>query len=263
MTNHWVKWLREQGVAPPVLPDDANATCLTCRTPTRVGSLGTPYERCFDCAHTISRHLDGFVPICYSLHSGFEGVLWRAKNDASAGWLRMPLGALLWSFLKSHERCIETAYGGPFDLRITMPSHSSTRGGVSHLDRVVNCVRNFSQSWDSSALVKNDASKAESRRGRAVGNLFSASSIVAGKRVLVLDDTFTTGGTLASAARALKDGGAQTVVGISFGRQLSAEWSDSRDLVSTLPQRVLDLDSCMLHGIHSQDPFSELFGHRR
>ncbi|MFE5768709.1 phosphoribosyltransferase family protein [Streptomyces sp. NPDC056485] len=242
---------------------DAGVTCLTCRTPTRVGSLGTPYERCFRCASTVSHYLDGFVPICYSLHDAFEGVLWRAKNDDSASWLRIPLGALLWSFLNAHESCIEGAYGGPFDARIIMPSHSSTRGGASHLGKVVDHIQDFSQCWDDSILVKNDASKAEARRGSVVKDLFTASSKVSGKRILILDDTFTTGGTLASAAQALKIAGARTVVGIGFGRQLSADWIDSKDLVAKLAERVLSLDECVVHGMRSSDPFAALFDHRR
>lgn len=262
-TGHWLDWLRSQRVAPPVLPADAGATCLTCRAPTPVGSLGTPYERCFSCNSVVSLSLDGFVPISYSLHSGLEGMLWRAKNESSYAWLRFPLGSLLWVFLARHESCIEAMYGGSFDLRIAVPSHASTRDGRSHLGSMIGCVKDFSQSWSEGALVKNSASKAEGRRAKVVDGLFSAAPVVKGKRILLFDDTFTTGGTLASAAHALKAAGAHTVVGISIGRQLSSEWEVSKELVATLPQRDLTLDSCVVHGGPSKDPFAALFGRAR
>ena len=258
-----MNWLGEQRVAPPVLPADAGATCLTCRAPTRVGSFGTPYERCYDCRNVVSLSLDGFVPICYSLHEGLEGVLWRAKNETSDSWLRIPLGALLWSFLMRHERCMEAMYGGPFDLRVAVPSHPSTRGGVRHLDRLIGCVKDFSHSWSGEALIKNSTSKADSRRAEVIEGLFSASSIVEGKRILLFDDTFTTGGTMASAAHALKARGARTVVGVAIGRQLSAAWETSKDLVAELPQREFGLDSCVVHGGPPKDPFAALFGRTR
>lgn len=262
-TGHWVDWLREQRVAPSVLPADAEVTCLTCRAPTRVGNLGTPYERCYDCKSVVSLSLDGLVPICYSVRSGLEAVLWRAKNEPSDAWLRIPLGALLYAFLMRHERCIEAMYGGPFDLRVAVPSHSSTRGGVNHLDRLIGCVQDFSSSWNSEALVKNSASKAKTRRAEIIEGLFLASSIVEGKRILLLDDTFTTGGTLANAAHALKARGARAVVGVTIGRQLSETWEFSKDLVADLPKRQLELDSCVVHGGPSKDPFAALFGRAR
>lgn len=245
-TANWVQWLREQNLAPSVLSDDAG-TCSLCRVPTPVGPQGTPYERCYSCRRKFSSVLDGFVPICYSLQNGLEGLLWRAKNESADAWLRLPLGALLWTFLKQHRRCIENFYGGDFDLLVAMPSHSSTRGGISHLDAVISRVRDFAEEWSRSALVKNDASKAGSRREQIIPGLFTASPIVRGKRVLLLDDTFTTGGSLASAAYALKQGGAVSVIGLTFGRQLKAEWRDSKDFVASLKGRVTDTSKCVVH----------------
>lgn len=253
-----MRWLREQHVAPSVLADDAG-TCSLCRTPTPVGSQGTPYERCYNCRHTFSSVLDGFVPMCYSLHGGLEGILWRAKNEASDVWLRRPLGALLWTFMKLHLKCMESFYGGAFDLRVAMPSHSSTRGGVSHLGAVIGHVRDFAPEWTNGALVKNDASKAGMRRERIIPDLFTASSAVRGKRVLLFDDTFTTGGSMASAAYALKQGGAVSVVGLSFGRQLKAEWRDSRDFVASLAVRELEMGKCVVHGGRQVDPLDFFF----
>ncbi|MEV5463355.1 phosphoribosyltransferase family protein [Streptomyces sp. NPDC002788] len=140
-----------------------------------------------------------------------------------------------------------------------MPSHSSTRGGVGHLEAVIDSVQDFSSEWTAGALVKNDASKAGGRREKIVPGLFSASSAVHGKRVLLFDDTFTTGGSMASAAHALKEAGAAAVVGLAFGRQLSATWPDSKDFVTALSGRALEISECVVHGGRQVSPFEFLF----
>lgn len=257
-TANWVRWLREQHVAPSVLADDAG-TCSLCRTPTPVGPQGTPYERCYNCRRVFSDVLDGLVPICYSLHDGLEGILGRSKNEPPDVWLRRPLGSLLWTFLKHHLKCIEGFYGGTFDLWIAMPSHSSARGGRNHLDALIGHVRDFADEWSSGVLVKNDASKARVRREKIVPELFTAIPAVSGKRILLFDDTFTTGGSMASAAHALKQAGAVSVVGLTFGRQLRADWPNSREFVAALGGRGLEIDQCAVHGGREADPFEIFF----
>ncbi|MFJ6764061.1 phosphoribosyltransferase family protein [Streptomyces sp. NPDC091282] len=186
-------------------------------------------------------------------------MLGCSKNEPPDAWLRLPLGSLLFTFLRRHLECIEGFYGGAFDLKIVTPSHSSTRGGVSHLDALIGHIRGFSSEWASDILVKNDASKAGTRRGKIVPDLFTAKPVVEGKRVLLFDDTFTTGGSMASAAHALKRSGATSVVGLAFGRQLNAEWRDSKDFVASLCDRELELDKCVVHGGSQTDPFDLFF----
>ncbi|WP_369272574.1 ComF family protein [Streptomyces sp. R11] len=101
--------------------------------------------------------------------------------------------------------------------------------------------------WTDGLLTKTSASKAGERRRQITSGAFDASEAVRGKRVLLLDDTFTSGGTIASAAHALKMAGANQVIGLAFGRQLRAEWDDNRDLISELPNRSLDLSECVVH----------------
>lgn len=245
-TDEWVQWLRDQNVAPSVKADEIG-TCSLCRAPTPIGSRGTHYDKCYNCRDKYSGVLDGLVPICYSLQSGLEGALWRAKNDPNGAWLRMPLGSLLCTFLAEHQSCIESRYGGAFDLLIAMPSHASTRGGHSHLDSVIDIVQDFDTKWSRGLLSKTDASKAVTRRAEIVPGLFSATSTVRGKRVLLFDDTFTTGGSLVSAAYALKQEGATSVVGLTLGRQLRADWPHSSDFVAMLSGRTLEISECAVH----------------
>ncbi len=258
-TKDWIQWLQQQHVAPSVIDSDVAVCCALCKTPTPIGYLGTPYEFCLDCRSTFTHVLDGLIPICYSLRDGFEGMLWRAKNEPLDAWLRFPLGSLLWTFMQYHARCIENSYGGPFDLKVTIPSHNTTRNGVSHLDEIISRVRNFPSEWTREVLVKNHASRAETRRGRIITDLFTASPEVSGKRILLFDDTYTTGGTMGSAAHALKERGATKVVGLTLGRQLRADWSNSRDFVASLGDRELDMNQCAVHATGREDPFGFFF----
>ncbi|MFE0866429.1 phosphoribosyltransferase family protein [Streptomyces rochei] len=103
------------------------------------------------------------------------------------------------------------------------------------------------EQWRFDLLKKNTTEKARERRGQLARNLFTADPQVDGARILLLDDTFTTGGTMASAAFALKERGATCVVGLSFGRQLGSDWNDNKELISTLPDRDLIIGDCVVH----------------
>ncbi|MFE2646444.1 ComF family protein [Streptomyces nigra] len=226
-----------------------------CHAPTPIGPQGTHYARCFPCnSGRYSTALRGFVPICYSVHEGLEGALWRVKNEDASSWLQLPLASLLWTFLNSHLKCIEGAYGGAFDLGVTVPS-SKQRNGVNHLDALLSCIQTWPVPWKRGLLTKMRSEPAAERRQQIVSDLFSADPSVNGRRILLLDDTFTSGGTMASAAHALRDAGASCVVGISFGRQLNVNREEARDLISELPQRPLDLETCRVHGMSEVDLF--------
>lgn len=64
---------------------------------------------------------------------------------------------------------------------------------------------------------------------------------------------------MASAAYALKQAGAASVVGLSFGRQIKAEWRDSKEFATSLTDRELEIDKCVVHGGRPADPFALFF----
>ncbi|MFZ4178434.1 hypothetical protein [Streptomyces sp. E1N211] len=247
-TTDWVAWLTEQHVAPSVTADE-EGTCALCRAPTPTDARGVHYTRCFNCQKQYASVLDGFVPMCYSVHDGLEGILWRVKNSPGYEWLRAPLASLLWEFLGRHLSCIEKAYGGPFDMLTTVPTHSETRGGRNHLSLILQSITPLNNLWTEGVLTKNYREKAGERRRRISTDLFDCSANLEGKRILVLDDTFTSGGTLASAAYTLKQARASTVIALTFGRQLHADWDEHRYLIEQLPYRNLDLQECAVHGV--------------
>jgi ComF family protein len=60
---------------------------------------------------------------------------------------------------------------------------------------------------------------AEARRRNVEGAFMCRPQVVAGRRVLLLDDVTTTGATLAACAAALKEQGAASVLALAFARE--------------------------------------------
>jgi len=68
---------------------------------------------------------------------------------------------------------------------------------------------------------------------------------VEGKRVLLVDDTWTTGTSLQSAAAALKAAGASSVTGLCVARWLSWKWEPEASLLEKVTVSAFDPFSCI------------------
>ena len=230
---------RRQGVCP---------ICWTFHDPA--------YEKCIGCSRQ-DNHLDVLVPITYSVHMGQMHDALRGYKDDPRREVRrfhaVRLTAILWRFLESHERCIAAAAGvDGFDLVATVPSKSSDRDEQrAHLRIIVGqwCHptadrwRRVLQPADPPIL---DRSFSEVR--------YVADAAAAGKRVLLIDDTWTTGSAMQSAAAALRQAGAQAVAGLVIGRHLHMDFDwDSGSTVQEyrkLP-RLFDWNICAMHAATS------------
>ena len=73
------------------------------------------------------------------------------------------------------------------------------------------------------------------------------SSPPSGEHVLLIDDTWTTGGHVQSAAAALKAAGAGRVVAVVLGRHLNASYADTAILVEKARLRRFSWETCCLH----------------
>lgn len=67
---------------------------------------------------------------------------------------------------------------------------------------------------------------------------------VSGERVLLLDDTFTTGAKLFSAVAALRRAGATVIGPVVLGRHVQTSWAPSEEMMSWLSERTWDEDRC-------------------
>lgn len=76
---------------------------------------------------------------------------------------------------------------------------------------------------------------------------FTVPSRLRGERVLLLDDTFTTGARLQSAASALRLNGASTVVSVVVGRVINPGWNDNcRRIWDEARETPFSFDRCCL-----------------
>jgi len=178
---------RRQGVCP---------ICWTFHDPA--------YETCIACDRQPD-HLDVVVPITYSVHMGqMHDALRGYKDDSRREVCRyhsVRLTAILWRFLEDHEYCIAAAAGEKrFDLVATVPSKSRDR------DEERNQLRTIVGQWcgptrERWRRVLYPADPPALERSFSAGR-YTADAEVAEKRVLLIDDTWTTGGAMQSAAAA-------------------------------------------------------------
>jgi phosphoribosylpyrophosphate synthetase len=133
------------------------------------------------------------------------------------------LAAVLWRWLDVHERCLASRVGvGRFDVLTSVPS---TTGRVEHPLRrlVAGVVAGGADRYaDLVAIDRTDVGQ----RTQAVDR-FRATRDLTGGRVLVVDDTWTTGAHAQSASAALKAAGAIAVGIVVLGRWINPEYGEN------------------------------------
>lgn len=265
-TRDWLNWAMDERLLLDVRTDIPEGVCAGCYGGTDTGyqtsapipdEFGFPthqtvvgrWPRCYPCNNFDG--LDGFVPISYSIHDRLESVIWRAKNDNAHRWLNAPLASILHTFLSRHLECIEYRWG-PVDIITVVPSHAAAREGWDHMKDLISKVPTWPGNgvWEPHLLKKVDLSNANTRRDRPHANLFQLmpdKGAIEGQRVLLLDDTYTTGGTLRSAGLAVKAAGGHPIA-VSIGRQVRNDQYGAHIVADTLRRDPLfDPRRCAIH----------------
>jgi hypothetical protein len=188
--------------------------CTVCQRPVRAG-----YARCYQCALQLTEAggllADAVFVVAYAVKGGqLARDLWRYKADrpdpGAAGRLR----GLLRGFLADHARCVHAAAPGSV---VVVPSGQGREGTHPLAGIVSSCV--------DLPMVELAATSRAMARGREVSPGWlrvagGAAGGVAGTSVLVVDDTWVSGGSAQSAAAALKLAGAARVTIMVLGRHL-------------------------------------------
>jgi hypothetical protein len=189
----------------PLAPGDEDV-CEVCLTFTE------GYDTCYACGHQ-QTYADAVLPISYSLHFG-------QLHNALAG------------FLERHEGCLAGTVGAEgFDVVVTVPSGEATRDRAHPLPTLVGEVVGPTKARYSRALA---------RSTKVVGprmvdpEKFEVQTRVDGQAVLLVDDTWTTGAGVQSAAGALKGAGAVTVGVVVVGRHLHEDFGNNRERLKML-----------------------------
>jgi hypothetical protein len=213
---------------PPASPDD-EGVCSVCLTFTQ------GYSTCFRCGHQ-QRGADAVLPISYSVHMGQLHTALRGYKEgwSSAGRLKVELAAVLWRFLEQHETCLAGRVGvGRFDAVTTVPSGKRERDAAHPLPDVVGrLVRPTADRYER-MLWRSD----EEVPDRAVDiRRYVATRAFSGENALLIDDTWTTGASVQSAALALKAAGVGAVGAVVIGRHIREDYEDNEERIRALPR---------------------------
>lgn len=226
-------------------PQSGEAVCDVCH-----GAPFTGDARCWSCRQTtagVTHPIELIVPISlyelggqlYSVLSGYK----RSSAQAVRRKHRLQVAATLHRFIRDHGDHVRAAAGEDWDTVTIVPSKSG--GHEPHpLERVIKLGRTLSRQyrpllepWKPDAIGRAQASD----RG------YRATTDVDGLRVLLIDDTFTSGATFQSAASALALAGARVVGGVVIGRVIHPDFSTEAAALWERQERVqFDFNVCCL-----------------
>jgi len=233
------------GICTRVPPVDVGI-CRVCH-----GCPNPGFDTCWSCETVmsqVSRPCDLVVPISlYEIPSQLHHILRHYKSGhyprSEADFAARAISILAY-FLGNHGECIEADAGGGWNVITSVPS-SKPASGEHRLVTAVHRVRWLDDQFET--LLSLGRTEVDHRNASDDG--FEVIRDVSGERILLVDDTFTTGARAQSAASALGCSGA-TVVGIvpigrvinpAFSETVKEYWERQRD-----PRRSFTFDRCCL-----------------
>jgi predicted amidophosphoribosyltransferase len=220
------------------VPPVAGGVCDICH-----GAPNPGWSRCLSCERTIvqvSRPLTRVVPITLCGRMGPVHYLLRQYKDGPAQLrdrLAPRVAALLARFLQQHRRCI-----GSWDLITVVPS-SIGRPGPHPLAQAINMVPALAGTYR--ALLQTGLHPAGHLA--AGDDAFVVTGEITSRQVLLVDDTFTTGAEIQSAASALQAAGATIPAAVVIGRYINPDFSQAaQDLWERAHSRPFSFERCCL-----------------
>lgn len=167
--------------------------------------------------------------------------------------LMLGLAAVLWRWLDAHESCLaHAAVTDGFDLVTFVPS----AGGRTADHPLVTVVGGL---VDGTGERTSDVLRLKRERPtphRQYADRFAATCDLGGHRVLLIDDTWTTGANMQSAAAALKRAGADTVAGVAIGRWLRTDYKGNAAWLARALRTTWTWETCCAE-LTGSGPFAE------
>jgi predicted amidophosphoribosyltransferase len=205
------------------------------------------WSTCWSCNQTegqVSRPARLVVPV--SLYQGLSPlwVMLRNYKDGRTETVRdqlgMRLSATLGRFIRDHESCM-VQDDAPFDVVTTVPS--SKRAHPHPMEATALRVKSLAERYRRTL----EATASPAKHNAASDQAFDVIANVRGARVLLLDDTFTSGAALQSAATALHLVGAADVAAVTAGRYYNRGYNDlTRTFWETVRNQPFSFDACCL-----------------
>ena len=222
------------------VPPAGRGVCRVCRD-----LIPDGYAHCRHCRRTRG-HADVVAPISLCIRGGALHAALRGYNDGTQQRVRdlhlQRLAALLDDFLGAHERCLaKAATTRAFDAVTVVPSSSPVRDALRPSLRRLAAELPTTRSRYVRLLK---ASGAVPERDGFDVRRYLASPNAAGQRILLLEDTWVTGGRAQSAAAALRTAGALSIGVVAVGQFVNAAHDDNGTRIGGLA--AWSCDSCAL-----------------
>jgi adenine/guanine phosphoribosyltransferase-like PRPP-binding protein len=185
------------------------------------------------------------VPLSlYAIPGGLHATLRRYKDGGAAADRRRHttfVASLLARFLFDHGDCLQSGRAGEWDFITTVPS--TGRPGPHPLEGAVGLVP-WLAAQHRETLVRGTGTMGHNV---ACDTGFVAAPDVRGSRILLVDDTFTTGARAQSAASALQLAGARVIAVMPIGRVIDPSHGEHALAYWTSRSRELfDFGRCCL-----------------
>lgn len=203
--------------------DDENV-CRLC-----LGAVSGTYSQCFNCYELLRRSeapmsLRGrVVPMSiarnpgawYSMLQSYKKGAWREYAPVVA--------SLAYEWLSAHEAKLRGLLGGDVDLLTIVPSKKpAVNFETQHLRLALGLVKPLEQRLVNTLACVDPAAYG---RTKYAPEMFRARhDAVSGKRIVLIEDTWITGATAVSAAGALLDAGAHSVVVAPIARDFRVQF---------------------------------------
>jgi predicted amidophosphoribosyltransferase len=220
------------------VPPAAEGVCNVCH-----GAPNPGWATCWSCDRTVgqvSLPIIRIAPITlYEPMGQMHHVLRKYKDGPPELQRRFKprVAALLGRFLQHHASCI-----GEWDVLTTVPS-SKGRTGTHPLAQAVQMVPDLAVAYSDLLSI----GPHPAHHGAASDLGFTVNAPVQGRRVLLVDDTFTSGAEVQSAASALQLAGAAIPAAVVIGRYIDPRFNDaSKQLWEQAHARPFRFERCCL-----------------
>lgn len=217
-----------RGALIPVPAKPQEGVCSICHS-----SASPGYHTCYPCHEAAWVDPPEILPITLSVHGELIHDHLRGYKNSRSPTVRdrlsLRLAGLLAIFMANHAECV-----GAWDVVTCVPSAHRVA-----LEPVVSRIGLFAGRYSQVLTAHPDAVD------RTVDPAqFTVNGDVKDHRVLLLDDTFTTGAKLFSAAAALRQHGAVVIGPVVIGRHIQRSWAPSNELLSWVEERSWSEDRC-------------------
>lgn len=222
----------------PVIGEGICDRCHGCPNP--------GWSTCWSCSQ-VERQLFAPCPLVvpislyevgYQLHHQLRN--YKAEPSDMSWDFLVKTAAILGYFLQLHSGCVAAAAGGPWDVITSVPS-STDREGEHPLVRAIKLLPDIRDQYET-LLERGEVNITHTI---ASDQGFNALRRLDDERVLLIDDTFTSGARAQSAASVLNNAGATVVAILPIGRVITPGFSPSAtEYWKKQGAKVFDFDVC-------------------